>query len=1079
MYGKDLREPHHVRAGPYGRGDAARPLPHSQFTYSPPPLTEDKTKSTTSSIWKDIPAGFLNVGATIKRVFESLTGSCTRDKQSKGVIPVDASPHHRRTPGYLVSPASPHGVGRSINGSALEPVQTRSWGAPASAPNSDPKPRSAGSLTSLTSALQKAGELHSLSARAQNQIMDVILAENGYRRTPNHYADNVFGSNRAPSVTGSTASNQLIANTNRLSINSPMPDGVGGTVIGRRRIARTGSVASVASAVYNTGAPRYLASPATRSLAGGYSAYNRREMSARSFRRNASRAGSVRPRGVEKPFTPVETKKDYAWTKRKRQFIMTRNENDPTRESLAIHYSDESIIQALKRARKNPPGDMGGPVRAFSALSYTQRDLERESSTKKRSRLRTTDRLRGKTDIEVDSYNRVGKRKPTGALAKLYGSPAKRARSEEPNPRAPSTSSTAEDAAKPANTASHGGKPPLAANKTVVQSSAPQIDFSERVDKNGSGKIGFSFGGSSSVQKSGIEKSGAQEKPERSMDTESTAPAGGPVSFFGSKESKEPEVSKPSESKPKIAKVFDPKPAADSKSPETKPKLVNIFDPKPAADSKPPDFSLKATKSKPSDSTKTEPAEKSAEEKAAAKEAKPKEENVSYACRLARMKRIKIKEEYVKRIEDLYARQVSDKKERETKVEMAVKIYTRYWEAKRGHEGYEKICKKYKEKPLGKYDGEEKAMYVAEDEPDSKSNQAAPKAPQFSFNKVTDIPNQPKLGDGGFKFQLSTNTTGDSKKPTDAKTTLFSFGGDAGNTSKGPPLLKPPSASAPNPFASSGAGSTGSVIPATSTPNPFQAAAPAALPKPPAKANPFAISSAPATNGTPASAPVNGATPTAAPLSMTFGAAPGAASTNPFAAKKDGVSNPFASSSSSSGTGFTFTTDAKKIAPLAPSSKPKNPFAAMNTSPGNNNMVAMSFGGAASNNGFGSAASTGTTGSAFGQNSGGSTASSGFGSGSFQFGKPAAGNSNPFANTGNAFAAGGSSSTNAFKTTNNPFSNPNPSAGASGGNTNPFANSGGGAFGGGGGSTGGPKFELGLVPVAPRRRKKSRKQRGR
>jgi len=80
-------------------------------------------------------------------------------------------------------------------------------------------------------------------------------------------------------------------------------------------------------------------------------------------------------------------------------------------------------------------------------------------------------------------------------------------------------------------------------------------------------------------------------------------------------------------------------------------------------------------------------------------------ENVSYACQMARMRRIKIKEYYSQEIKKLYDRHCNDNNKKE-KIKKAIDIYKlKYHNTGQDHIFWTKLCKKYKVEPGEEYDG--------------------------------------------------------------------------------------------------------------------------------------------------------------------------------------------------------------------------------------------------------------------------------------------------------------------------------------------------------------------------------------
>jgi len=104
-------------------------------------------------------------------------------------------------------------------------------------------------------------------------------------------------------------------------------------------------------------------------------------------------------------------------------------------------------------------------------------------------------------------------------------------------------------------------------------------------------------------------------------------------------------------------------------------------------------------------------------------------ENVSFACRMAQMRRIKIKEHYSQRIEKLYDCHCKDK-DKDAKKKKAVETYEKkYHLLRQDHMFYTKLCEKYKVEPGNEYDGKDPDIKPDEEEADEKKSEAT-KAPE-------------------------------------------------------------------------------------------------------------------------------------------------------------------------------------------------------------------------------------------------------------------------------------------------------------------------------------------------------------
>jgi len=119
----------------------------------------------------------------------------------------------------------------------------------------------------------------------------------------------------------------------------------------------------------------------------------------------------------------------------------------------------------------------------------------------------------------------------------------------------------------------------------------------------------------------------------------------------------------------------------------------------------------------------------------------PKEkavEHISFVCRMAQMRRIKIKEHYTQQIETLYDNHSKDS-DKETRKKKAVDRYhNKYHKLRQDHFFYTKLCEKFKVKPGNEYTGHDpdiKPDGEDEDEmPSPDTNQVKTKPNLFSFS---------------------------------------------------------------------------------------------------------------------------------------------------------------------------------------------------------------------------------------------------------------------------------------------------------------------------------------------------------
>merc|ERR1712060_351000 len=119
-------------------------------------------------------------------------------------------------------------------------------------------------------------------------------------------------------------------------------------------------------------------------------------------------------------------------------------------------------------------------------------------------------------------------------------------------------------------------------------------------------------------------------------------------------------------------------------------------------------------------------------------------ENVSYFCRMAQMRRIKIKEHYSEEIEKLYDRYCKDK-DKDAKKKKALNTYwNKYHKKRQDHCFYSKLCKKYKVEPGEEYNGNDPDIKPDDEEKQEKlegmqSNEQKPKTVLFGIPSRTKI----------------------------------------------------------------------------------------------------------------------------------------------------------------------------------------------------------------------------------------------------------------------------------------------------------------------------------------------------
>lgn len=112
------------------------------------------------------------------------------------------------------------------------------------------------------------------------------------------------------------------------------------------------------------------------------------------------------------------------------------------------------------------------------------------------------------------------------------------------------------------------------------------------------------------------------------------------------------------------------------------------------------------------------------------------DESISFACRLGRLKRIKIRDHYIHKIESLYDSNCTEK-DKDAKKSKAVSIYKeKYHKLRQDHSFYTKLCKQYDVEPGEEYIGVDPDIKPDEDEAeDKKKTMPEP----FSFKPKVDL----------------------------------------------------------------------------------------------------------------------------------------------------------------------------------------------------------------------------------------------------------------------------------------------------------------------------------------------------
>lgn len=112
------------------------------------------------------------------------------------------------------------------------------------------------------------------------------------------------------------------------------------------------------------------------------------------------------------------------------------------------------------------------------------------------------------------------------------------------------------------------------------------------------------------------------------------------------------------------------------------------------------------------------------------------DENISFACRMGRLKRIKIRDHYIQKIESLYDSKCTTK-DKDAKKMKAVSMYKeKYHKLQDDHAFYTKLCKNYNVDPGEEYVGVDPDIKPEQDEPAEEKKEKPAKT--FSFELKAD-----------------------------------------------------------------------------------------------------------------------------------------------------------------------------------------------------------------------------------------------------------------------------------------------------------------------------------------------------
>jgi hypothetical protein len=113
------------------------------------------------------------------------------------------------------------------------------------------------------------------------------------------------------------------------------------------------------------------------------------------------------------------------------------------------------------------------------------------------------------------------------------------------------------------------------------------------------------------------------------------------------------------------------------------------------------------------------------------------DENISFACRMGRLKRIKIRDHYTQKIENLYDSNCTEK-DKDAKKAKAVSMYKeKYHKLREDHSFYTKLCKKFNVEPDEEYKGVDPDIKPDEDEPVEDKKEIV--APTFTMKAKEDF----------------------------------------------------------------------------------------------------------------------------------------------------------------------------------------------------------------------------------------------------------------------------------------------------------------------------------------------------
>jgi len=705
----------HVNGGSYSygpmvrsRGPVGRHIPYNSQRprhdhpavvpkFDPPELQPDPVVSggsKASSLWGNVPTKiFSSLGEKVKDLWGSVTGSCRRPRPtdtaaantlggSSSFFNTDGESHMRAQPS---SPDLQHQ--RPIDSSALQPQRSDWWNQEHARSDTD----SNASMGSLVNVI-KASESWGLSKEAQQKCIETIFIDQ-FKRRP-------FDARSTTSVN--------LSGVQHLSLQSPSNSSrYGRGTTGARGIFRNHDSPSGLSV--NSSFSQHVGTqlPWSRTIGSASQRYGKGlippfSTSATAFRRTQTVPARQRPTiSNDNAFGRKRTYKDPSIERALKRVKTSHTHNGLGAFPVNMNYKDEEKQSPIKstRTRLRKPAAAASD---FGGLANSSIVSLRRSSTIKRKSDRST--LGKKSQVQKVAKGRDIAN--TSIDLVITPTPLKTQEKIDLTKDHDTTTCQKEEEEEPSPLQPHSKMPPEANSKDI---------FTPFVIGNGDSS------GSTKDQKS-LVIGGSTEALAKVGAVADTAPV---IEFSATLKSGSSAKKASIESAGirfdfPLTKSEDKKDVEEDKE-TTKPPVF------PIPSSNPFGLPQKLT----DDSTSKEKPPHEVEKKPV--------ENVSFVCRLRQLKRIKVKEEYISRIEEIYKSQCKDP-DKSLKMEKALKTYKDKWHKhKKDHDFYLKICEKYNvKKPLDEFDGE--VPPPASDDDQDSDNEPKKVAPAtFSFSTASEI----------------------------------------------------------------------------------------------------------------------------------------------------------------------------------------------------------------------------------------------------------------------------------------------------------------------------------------------------